>query len=248
MKLPQCAHARPFEADEIELLMQVCKETRHKARNKLIVLLNAEAGLSVTEIAALKRLHLMTPGGDWDDHISVQGAAARRVPMSSRLLKAAQDVTRGVAGYIESPLIMPEREQDELRHMLPHSIEWRLKKLFKKAGLDGVTSRSGRRALLADVLANQDKPHISDEQISDLVGFKDPTTLARFKETVDVTLRHFGPEAVTRHTAVRQMLTKISPCSAPPPASTAATTPAPKAKVTQQFDFWGWKGEERKAS
>ncbi|WP_142846720.1 site-specific integrase [Telmatospirillum sp. J64-1] len=140
--------ARTIGEKEVRQLLAQCADTRYPRRNRLIVLLTYDAGLKVGEISQARRSHMMRNGELVPELQVFRHRKARIVPMTDRLFAACLDMLRGLPGLPEMPLILSERSTDLLTPMRPDSIAYLLYRLFEKAGIEGASSHSGRRAFL----------------------------------------------------------------------------------------------------
>jgi integrase len=154
---------------EISRLLSACGETRYPARNRAIVLLACDAGLTPKEISWLKRYSVQTDDGLVGDHISLAGKKGkrlvpRRIPIArnGRLRNAIIEVLGSFPGTIDDPLIVSERElygssPDELpglqvfQEMRPTSIGYIMWKLANRAGISMDGGRDARRTFIVKV-------------------------------------------------------------------------------------------------
>lgn len=150
---------RPYTAAEIDKLLALCFKTRYIARNRLSILLSCEAGLTVTEMAELTRRDVMD-NGTIGHSVVVRGKEARIVPMSPRLRVAVRAMFDALRCGIDQPLLLPERANREgVQKFRPGSIANFLYELFDKAGLVGVSSRSGRLTFIKAMIAKSHTGH-----------------------------------------------------------------------------------------
>lgn len=108
-----------LEDGQIKALVAACLETRYPRRNRLIVLLAADAGLKPSEIAWIPREAVLTDRGVLGDHIDLTSKPgrklmARKIPMvvRGRLWKAIDSVLTHAPGTPSDPLIISERALD----------------------------------------------------------------------------------------------------------------------------------------
>ncbi|WP_291333482.1 tyrosine-type recombinase/integrase [Desulfovibrio sp.] len=178
--LDQADAIKTLTPQQVDDLLYYCEETRKVARNRVIVLLTVDAGLTVTEISKLVRRDVMKDGLVCRE-IRIQGKKARTIPMSERLFDAILDMQRALPGDQDSPVIVPEKWQDILRHrpFRPSSVAYVLYKLFVKAGLDA-SSFAGRRTFVKEAMTYSPMVGASTSDIQALSGLKSEQSLDRY--------------------------------------------------------------------
>jgi integrase len=131
----------------IDDLLLYAETTRQPARNKVMVLLSAKAGLRAGEIAHLTWEMVTDPTGavgttlELPDHAAKKGSG-RKVPLHGDLQRALtelQAVTQGTG-----PIIVSERGGP----MTPLSVVIWFANAYRLIGLDGCSSHSGRRTFI----------------------------------------------------------------------------------------------------
>lgn len=164
---------------EIKQLMAACIHFRYPARNEMVLLLAVDTGLTLNEIARLKRANVMVLG-DYAPVVNVEGRVPRRLLMSERLFDATSRTVWGVAGGPEDPLVLPERGEDEGLHMTAKSVMRVLYRLFDKVGLIGVNAASCRRTFIENALATRDKAGASLQDVLAIAGLRSIRSLAPY--------------------------------------------------------------------
>ena len=139
--------AKILSVDDVLDLLIFANCTRHAARNRVIVLLTAKAGLRAGEIAQLTWDMVLDPTGDIGSVIELHDIAAkngsgRLIPMHPDL-RQALTALQGLANGI-GPVIRSERGGA----MTPLSIVLWFNRAFRNIGLNGCSSHSGRRRQL----------------------------------------------------------------------------------------------------
>jgi integrase len=188
---------------DIEDLLGYSWETRYPERNQMILLLTADAGLSVAEIASLLRLHVYKDGLVGDD-IRVPGRRARTVPMTTRLRDAMIENMKRVPGDLTTPIVAPERDQDRLNHrpMEASSVAYVLYKLYRRAGITA-SSSTGRHTFIKEVLDHAPLVGASTTDVSELVGLKKTKRLKRFGDPPGYR-RRSGQKAESREDSMKR--------------------------------------------
>jgi len=185
---------------EIRKLLSACGETRYPARNRAIVLLACDAGLTPKEISWLKRYSVQTDDGLVGDHISLAGKKGkklepRKIPVArnGRLRKALIEVLGNVPGTVHDPLIVSERALDgapegELpglqvrQEMRPTSIGYILWKLAERAGISMDGGRDARRTFIVKVGRQMKVEGGSARDVQKLAGHRSLETTQRLLE------------------------------------------------------------------
>jgi len=178
-------------------LLELCDENRYPHRDKVIVLLSVKAGLRRMEIANLRRHHVMDASGevgqviDLQDRICKMGSG-RIVPIHRELRSALVDLFAKVPGRPEHPLILSERAlRDDgsgegtgaLYCMTAESIGLFFWRLYKKAGLVGCSSHSGRRTFGTTAAKKVQAAGGALRDVQALLGHKNLGTTQRYIDT-----------------------------------------------------------------
>lgn len=171
--------AKILSDDHVVELLLFARLSRHPARNHVIVLLSARAGLRAAEIAKLDWEMVLDASGQIADVIELQDRAAkkrhgRRIPMHTDLKDALVDwhALTDTTG----PVIKSERGQ----RMLPRSIVNWFAAAYQTLGLGGCSSHSGRRTFItrAARLLPQAGGSLRDVQL--LAGHRSIETTQRY--------------------------------------------------------------------
>ncbi|ANY85426.1 hypothetical protein BB934_45235 (plasmid) [Microvirga ossetica] len=184
---------------QISRLLAACADTRYPARNRAIVLLATDAGLTPKEIAWLKRYSVQIDDGLVGDHISLAGKQGkrltqRRIPLArnGRLRKAIIDCLASFPGTAHDPLIVSERglegDPDELQglqvfqEMRPTSIGYVLWKLADRAKVNMDGGRDARRTFIVRVGREMRRVGGSPRDVQTLAGHRSLESTQRLLE------------------------------------------------------------------
>jgi integrase len=160
---------------EIDLghVLEVTEKTRYPIRNKAIVLLSIEAGLSPNEIASLYRRHVLDEDyllGEMIDlrHKKSKYLTERCIPFQKkgRLWNSLHSLLENAPATPNDPLIISERACDgggatkspgskELRSMRPSSISYVFYKVLYNAGIVGASALSFRTTFIINESQNR---------------------------------------------------------------------------------------------
>jgi len=139
--------AKILSRDALDDLLAYAGHTRKPARNKVIVLLSAKAGLRAGEIAKLTWTMVLGPDGRLGKTIELHDKAAKKgsgrsIPIHPALRRALSlwAAQSDLDGYV----VTSERGGP----MTPLSIVVWFNRAFQSIGLEGCSSHSGRRTFI----------------------------------------------------------------------------------------------------
>src|ERR1700730_2252613 len=136
--------AKILSLDDVSDLLVFASCTRHRLRNRVIVLLAAKAGLRAGEIAKLTWDMVLDPTGDIGSVIELRDHAAKNG--SGRLIPAHPDLREALTAYrSRSTGIGPVIRSERSGPMTPLSIVVWFNRAFRNIGLTGCSFHSGRR-------------------------------------------------------------------------------------------------------
>ena len=153
---------RVLSEPEVSKLLRATEDTRYPIRNRGIVLLATDAGLTPYEMSYVLRRHLYGDDGLLGTSIDLRGKASkylrpRRIPMPAkgRLWKSMHSLLENVPAVPDDPLIISERAvkggratktpgREELTAMRPTSISYVFWKMMDKAGINNASALSAR--------------------------------------------------------------------------------------------------------
>lgn len=185
---------------EIGKLLAACAQTRYPARNRAIVLLACDAGLTPKEISGLRRFAVQTDDGLVGDHISLAGKKGkylkpRRIPLApnGRLKRALIEVLESFPGSPNDPLIVSERalfgdREGDLpgisvyQEMRPTSIGYVLWKLADKAKVSMDGGRDARRTFIVRAGRTMKQVGGTARDVQALAGHRSLETTQRLLE------------------------------------------------------------------
>jgi integrase len=163
----------------VDDLLLLAETTRQLARNRVMVLLSAKAGLRAAEIAHLTWDMVTDPTGamgttiELPDHAAKKGSG-RKVPLHDDLREALIQLCATM--HATGPMIVSERGGP----MTPQSIVVWFANAYRLIGLDGCSSHSGRRTFItrAARLAHHAGGSLRDVQL--LAGHRSIQTTQRY--------------------------------------------------------------------
>lgn len=176
----------------LEDMLLDCEAHRYPHRDRVIVLLSAKAGLRAMEIAKLRRYHVMTADQHIDLEIHLENkickkGSGRTIPINAELRSALTDLFHKVPGPPSDPLILSERSMrdptaDEPLCMEAKSIVYFFYRLYRRVGLTGCSSHSGRRTFGTKAARQIVKVGGSLRDVQQMLGHKDLATTQKYIE------------------------------------------------------------------
>jgi integrase/recombinase XerD len=145
------AQAKSLTDGEIKRVLAIAAQGRHAARNRAMVLLTFYAGMRVGEVSALKWKDVLNTDGSIKNEIRLKpeqtkGKHARTVMVCEKLRKELAQYAETIKRRTdEKPLIYSQRNREGFSS---NTLSQEFKALYKKAGIDGATSHSGRRTFI----------------------------------------------------------------------------------------------------
>lgn len=171
--------AKILTDDDIHDLLAYASYTRRPARNRVIVLLSAKAGLRAGEIANLAWEMVLDPTGTVGNVIELHDWAAknrsgRRIPLHRDLQEALGVLRAGSTGI--GPVIVSERGGP----MTALSVVVWFSRAFDAVQLDGCSSHSGRRTFITRAARLVHKAGGSLRDVQVLAGHRSIQTTQRY--------------------------------------------------------------------
>ena len=184
------AAAKSFTAAELQQVLQFITTTRHAARDRAIVLTSVLAGLRVSELAQLTHADVVDDNGNIKTEIffsadRVKHKHAGKVYVSSRLQQelaayaAQQRVRSRTQAFFYS-------QQHQTRGFSANTLTQHLRSLYRRAGVFGASSHSGRKTCLTS-LASQS---VSVFTIAKIARHKNIATTQRYITVSDEMIRN----------------------------------------------------------
>lgn len=169
------------------MLRRVLAEARcgsWPARDEVIILLSAYAGLRASEIAGLRWNMVLRPDGRIADLICLESsiskyASGRRIPIHPRLGSALRRLRRDLLtawGQPGEPVVRSFRNGP----MRANSIVNWFTALYRQVGLEGCSSHSGRRSFVTAAARKAHKAGASLRDVQLLAGHRSIETTQRY--------------------------------------------------------------------
>ena len=180
--------ARTLTAQDLRQAMGQAALSRHAQRDKAMLLLTHLSGMRVGEVAALRVTDVLDAEGKVRAEIRLQahqtkGSAGRTVFVNERLQKELGLYARALQTHTaDSPFFMTQKRTG----FSANSLTQHFAGLYKRAGLEGATSHSGRRTFITNLAAQG----VSVRVLAALAGHRSIQTTQRYIDVNDNMLRN----------------------------------------------------------
>lgn len=170
--------ARTLNERELQKLLEFVSKTKNQKRNRAIVLLTHLAGMRIGEVAALRIADVLLSDGTVRKEVTL--SAAQTKGNNSRVVLLNQRMQAELAAYVQTvrvrdqkqPLFATQRSAGFTANTLTHVVNG----IYKKAGLDGCSSHSGRRGFITNLADKGVSTHV----MMKLAGHKNMSTTQRY--------------------------------------------------------------------
>lgn len=183
------AAAKSLTPAELQRVLAYIETQAYAQRNRAMLMMTVAAGLRVSEVAGLTLGDVLDSTGAVRSEVflaahRVKYGHARTIFINSRL---QQELATFIAIRTHKDLSFPlfASHRGPRRHFSPNTLAQHFYWLYRKAGVSGASSHSGRKTFLSS-LASQG---ISVFVLAKLAGHKDIKTTMRYVTTSDDMLR-----------------------------------------------------------
>ena len=151
------SQAKTLSESELKIVLAVVDKGRNPKRNRLMLLLSHWAGMRVGEVAAVKIGDVLNDNGIVNNEIRLsaeqtKGNKARTVMLADKLRKEIGSYCASLTKLdSKMPLIASQKSRNGFSS---NSLTQEFKKLYRRSGIAGATSHSGRRTFITK-LANK---------------------------------------------------------------------------------------------
>jgi integrase len=171
--------AKILSEDDLQDFLVYASVSRNPARNRVIVLLSAKAGLRAGEIANLTWDMVVDPNGAIGTVLELRDHAAKK--RSGRLIPLHKDLRDALASWRGvtcgvGPVVLSERGCA----MSPLSIVVWFARAYRAVGLEGCSSHSGRRTFITRAARLVHKAGGSLRDVQLLAGHRSIQTTQRY--------------------------------------------------------------------
>ncbi len=143
--------AKTITDGDLARLLRIVRRGRYPARDRVIVLLSAKAGLRACEIAGLTWSMVFDAKQRVGPVLEIRDSIAKRgkgriVPLNADLRRALEALRVVTCPSADKPIILSERR----RHLTAATVVNWFAALYRRAGLEGCSSHSGRRTFITN--------------------------------------------------------------------------------------------------
>lgn len=179
--------ARTLNERELKQLLSIIQFHKHALRNRVMLLMTHWAGMRVGEVAALRYADVLA--ADQSILPEIRLSAAQTKGNHGRVVYLPQKLRKELLNYVRTypredqtrPLFFTQKRDGFTPNTLAQHFHW----LYKKAGLEGASSHSGRRSFITN-LANKG---VGIRVLQALAGHRDLRTTAVYIEANDALKR-----------------------------------------------------------
>jgi integrase/recombinase XerD len=162
-------------------MLQRVRHSKNPARDRVIILLSAKAGLRAAEIAQLDWSMVLAANGKISDVIALHDAIAKKrsgrlIPLHPALKRTLRHLQRKAEPV--GPIIRSARGGA----MRPNSVVNWFVALFAELGLEGCSSHSGRRTFITGAARNVHRAGCSLRDVQLLAGHRSIEMTQRYIE------------------------------------------------------------------
>lgn len=181
--------AKTLTTDELNKLLKYIATRKHNLRDRALVMTSFLSGMRVGEMASLRIKDVVDSEGNVRNQILLtpamtKGNQARVVFVSERLIEELSKYVR-ILNLSNPELKFFYSQKRRSNGFNPNTLTQFFHFLYKKAGIDGASSHSGRRSFLTSLSSKG----ISVRVLMSLAGHKHMSTTQRYLDVNDNMLR-----------------------------------------------------------
>jgi integrase/recombinase XerD len=172
------SQAKVLNSTELRRVLDYTATRKHGARNRAMLLLTHYAGMRVGEVASLRLCDVLNDSGSIKDEIRLKpdqtkGRYARTVYLNARMQKELfQYISQLKIQDEAKPLFYTQKRAGFSANTLAQYFFY----LYRKTGIEGASSHSGRRSFLTHLANKGTSIHI----LKSLAGHRNISTTAAY--------------------------------------------------------------------
>jgi integrase/recombinase XerD len=183
------AQARTLNEHEIQQVLDYIGSRKHAARDRTMLLVSHLSGMRVGEIAALTVAHVLDTAGQIRGEIQLtadqtKGKHSRTVFLNKRVRQVLAEYVDTVRIDDRERALFPTQKNPR-KGFTSNSLTQHFTDLYKRAGLDGATSHSGRRTYATNIASQG----VGLRVLMRLMGHRNVSTTAVYIDANDDMLR-----------------------------------------------------------
>jgi integrase len=176
--------AKVLTSTQVKSISQFLRIGRNGIRNQAIFLLSVRAGLRSKEIAELRWLYLLDSDGQLGDTISLpncasKGSSGREIPIHRELKVVLSELMAMRKGQDHEDFVVLSERQGGMSAQVIVNFFYTL---YRKLGLVGASSHSGRRTFITEVSRKISMVGGSMRDVQMLAGHSSLQTTQRYIE------------------------------------------------------------------
>ena len=152
-KVRMSKQAKTLNERELQRLLDFVMTTKNATRNRAILLLTHYAGMRIGEVAAVRVCDVLASDGGVREEIYLSAAQTKGNERRTVLLNARMQVELGA--YLRTVCVRNPKQAlfatQRSAAFTANSLTQVVNGIYKRAGLDGATSHSGRRGFLTNL-------------------------------------------------------------------------------------------------
>ncbi|EPX83550.1 site-specific integrase [Salipiger mucosus] len=186
---------------DVDNMLTVASKTRYPIRNRAIILLGTDAGLTPREMSFLKRYHVYGDDDLLGEAIDLRAKpgvylTSRVIPMAreGRLWNALHSLLENAPAVPGDPLIISERAVDgggatkdpgskPLRAMRRDSISYVYWKIMEKAGIANASALTARATFIVRACRQATEDRLSLRSVQEMTGLRSLESVQRLLES-----------------------------------------------------------------
>ena len=178
--------AKTLTKAQVDAALGYLSQSRHPARNRVILLLSVKAGLRAKEIASLTWDMVTNSGGEIGNSILLTNDASkgrtggRVIPLNRELRSALLDLRRSPSHGRPSPFVVTTERSTKTS---PEAIVNLFSRWYRELGFSGCSSHSGRRTFITNAARKISTVGGSLRDVQALAGHSNLSTTQRYIES-----------------------------------------------------------------
>lgn len=170
--------AKTLNERELQRVLETAAKSKHAKRNRAILLLTHYAGMRIGEVAAVRFCDILAADGTVRDEINLSAAQTKGNRSRSVLLN--ERMKAELTAYVQSVKYKDTKQAlfstQRSAAFTANSLTQIVNGIYRRAGLDGASSHSGRRTFLTNLAERG----VSVRVMMALAGHRNMATTQRY--------------------------------------------------------------------
>ena len=177
-KVRMTKQAKTLNERELQRVLETAAKSKHAKRNRAILLLTHYAGMRIGEVASVRFCDILANDGTVRDEINLSAAQTKGNRSRSVLLN--ERMKAELTAYVQSVKYNDTKQAlfstQRSAAFTANSLTQIVNGIYKRAGLDGASSHSGRRTFLTNLAERG----VSVRVMMALAGHRNMATTQRY--------------------------------------------------------------------